>query len=573
MGAFYLHHRNTIINKDDILHHYDSLGFRAPYISELGYYRLYLYEKQLLNVKNHANNDTASIFTCGSLFYKSLGYADSLKVLLNDFLEGNLKTEQLFGNYIIIFVNKISSQITLLFDPAFIKNVYIDRGRKIISSHLLSIKSSDVQNYTINEPALIENIVTGQLISPDTYFNEVERIDKINYTEIPEYFPKVKVVPQEIISYKKFENKKQAIDHANKNLGNYFNATEKICNEYGAHIGLTGGFDSRLLLMHARKKIKRLNTNSFWRENSSEYINAKKLAEHAKINFSSFEDDPFQMPEMNEQLQKAYLYFDGQIRSQNYWIEEFNNPDYSGKLANKYMVGFHGCGGEEYRNSDRFTGKLLLKEYILNEWLFKYCNKPFKNQQIEEAIYNKIEEKINRLTDNESRYVDLVLLKRIQNEVWNISNRTTRVNVLNQQMFYFAPFTEAIISNTAYQYVPFLGRSMSFQIEMMQDIDPELSKVMTNYGFRISDGEPIFNKLLAFFTGLLPRYLILKMHSRIRKINKKSIDIDNIPQDASNFENIFDKVIDFKNLSKSVDLGKNIISFIFLYNQLNKKRK
>lgn len=572
MGAFYLHHKSSNINIEGLLQHYDNLGFKLPYITEIGDYRLYLYEKQLINVKNYANQNSGSIYACGSLFYKSLGYLDSLRELLNDYLKSDLSTDHLYGNYIIIFKNSISSNISLLFDQAFIKNVYIDKNRKIISSHLLSIKSSETQNYTINESALIENIVTGQLISPDTYFNEIVRVDKKNYTDIPECFPGIRAIPFEIIPEKKFKNKKQSIDHANHNLGNYFDSATKICNEYGAHIGLTGGFDSRLLLMHARKKLDKLNTNSFWRENSSEYINAKKLAEQAQINFNSFENDPFQMPEMNGQLQKAYLFFDGQIRSQNYWIEEFNNPDYSCKLANNYLLGFHGCGGEQYRNSDRFTGKISLRKYILNEWIYKNCDIPFIDKKVEKFIYNIIEEKINRLTDNKSNYVDLLLLKRIQNEVWNISNRTTRVNVLNQQMFYFAPFTEATISYTAYQYVPFLGRSMNFQKEMMQDLDPELCKIMTNYGFRISDGEPLFKQLLSFGAGILPRSLVLKMHSKIRKLNQNNIALESTQKESKNFEDSFNKILDFKSISKNIDLQKNLVSFYFLYNQFNNRR-
>jgi len=546
--------------------HFERVGFTLPKIDDLGPYRLYSYKKQLLDVENYLITENGSVYVCGSLFYKSHSYKGSLKELLFDFLNDDIQEDQLWGNYIIIFSNPDDSYITLMSDPALIKNVYIDKARGIISSHLLAIRSSGNQNYTINENALVENIVTGQLISPDTYFKEIERLDKINYIEITKNFPGIKVHSKENNFNIEFESKKQAVDHANQNLINYFNSSTNICHEYGAHIGLTGGLDSRLILMHARRNIVRLSTNSFWRENSLEYTNAKKLADYAHTNFISFENEPFQMPEMNEQLKTAYCFFDGQFRTQNYWSEEFNNPRYSEKLANNHFVGFHGCGGEQYRNADLFSGKLSLDSFIKYEWIYKYCSKPFKDINSDEVIFQNIKSKIKRLIDDNNESVDLLVLKKIQNEVWNTSNRSTRLNIQNQLMFYFAPFTEANISIPAYHYVPFLGNSMDFQLKMMQEIDPELCEVESNYGFKLSEGEPAKKKVLNTVAALLPRRMLLKIKQLFKKNNEKELDTMVQKKD---FENIdFLRPIDYNNISKSTELSKNLFSFLYSYQKI-----
>lgn len=565
MGAFFLHPKETIVNAENIISHFKKSGFNKPLIADIGDYKLYLYRKQLKNIANHQKIDSSSIYVCGSLFYKNFGFRESLNELLIDFEANLLDLKSLFGNYLIIFYNSLEPSISLLFDPAFIKNTYFEKGKKLLSSNLLAIYESSKQEYTINEDAVIENLVTGHLISPDTYFNEVNRVDAKNYAQIEQFYPGIRIMAKTELPELHLKSRKQAIEHANDSLSHYFRCARPLCQEYGAHIGLTGGFDSRLLLMHARNKLTKLSTNSFWRQDSSEYRNAKKLADKARLHFNSYEENPFQYPGIINQLKQSLLFFDGQIRSQNYWIEEFNNPEYSKKMANDYYVGFHGCGGEQYRNADRFQGKMSLMQYIIHEWMFKQCENPFRNNNIKTKIYNRIEFKINRLVNIENDQIDLLLLKQIQNEIWNISNRATRLNVLNQQMFYFAPFTEASISHAAYHYVPFLGNSFDFQTIMMRNLDRELSGVMTNYGFTITNGESMTSKLIAQVINLAPRSLLTKIHSSIKMRTTLDSNFDSFDKEGLFFNRI-NQFVDLEKISKNKPLGKNLWSFNSLYN-------
>jgi len=571
MGAFFLSHISAVIDNPRIDLIYQKKGFKSLYYIQIGEYKLKLFRKQILDLPNYFQYNGNYIFVCGSLFYKGLSYKDSISQLLSDFLSNKLENEKLYGNYAIIFYTSSTKEIVFATDPAHIKNIYFDSKNKIITTDFLALINSSENNYTLNKLALIENITTGHLISPDTYANEIEKLDKVNFKSIEPNFPGIRIYDLTQKVNNTFLNRKDAIKHANTKLSDYFQSVAKLTDEFGAHIGLTGGFDSRLLLMHARKHIKKLITNSFWRPNSAEFFHAKVLAKVAGIKFASFEKDHFQLPIKEVMLEKSYYFFDGQIRSQNNWDQEFNLPEYAEKIAFGHFVGFHGCGGEQYRNADRFIKQITVKAYIQHEWMFKQCVNVFIDDNLQTLVYDNINKKIRRLAYIKRDKIGLEELKKIQNEIWNTANRTTRINVLNQQQFYFAPFTEFQLSHAAYDYIPYLGNSLSFQIELMKELDIELAAVKSNYSFDISKGETFIYHLIPYLFNMLPRSIFYFLYFKLRKLQTNKFPFASFFENSHSFFSTLKSSIDFEKLSKSNSLGNSLSSFDILLKRLNPK--
>jgi len=567
MGAFFLYHKNTKIKEKSVDNLYTNKGFSKPLEIQIGDYYLKLYKKQLIDINNYYKDKENYIFVCGSLFYKGLSYKQSLKVLLEDLIKNNINAKELYGNYAFIFYNDKYKKIKFFIDPSFIKNIYFDKTKKIISSDFLAIIESSASIYTLNKNAIIENIISGHLISPDTYSNEIQKLDKVNILLIEDYFKRIKpIVPKPVI-INNINTFSEAVDHANEQIQNYFRKVSNLANEFGANIGLTGGFDSRLLFMHARKYLKKLISNSFWRPNSIEFTNAKALAQTAAIDFISFEKDPFLKPEKSEMLKKNYLFFDGQVRSQNNWDEEFSLPEYSARIAGNHFVGFHGCGGEQYRNSDRLMRKLSLKNFIYYDWMFKQCENPFLDKKLQYEIFKNIKQKILRLVDIPGNKIGLPELKKIQNEIWNTANRATRVNVLNQQQFYFAPFTEYQLSYSAYNYIPYLGKSFKFQLGMMRNTDPKLSAVKTNYGFNILEGETFKFRLFPYVINIIPRSLLYSIFHLIKGTKKKT-KLNKKLKLSNPFIYKIGNKLNFTKLNLNNNLGNSLDSFNYLLDQI-----
>lgn len=573
MGAFFIHHINSEVSVNAVEKIYSEKGFFDPLVARLGDYQLRLYKKQLLNVTNNYNLGSLCIYACGSIVYKKHGYEESLKALLSDYSTNKIDPSELSGNYVLIFHDQDQGETEFLCDPAFIKNVYFNEENKIISSDFLAIINSVDQTFTLNRNAVIENITTGHLISPDTYVHEIHKLDKVNIKELSSKFKGIffNVFRPDIVN--NLTSRNEAIDHALQTLNNYFRNVAELSNDFGAHIGLTGGFDSRLLLMLGKKHISKLMTNSFWRPASKEYMHAKELALESGEKFFSYEDKPFPKPEWNRMLDKSFYFFDGQIRSQNRWDEIFNLPEYASGIAQGHYVGFHGSGGEQYRNADRFLRQKSLRSYIQYQWMFKQCKDPFLESKLKWEIYTNIELKINRLMGFNISKIDLLLLKRIQNEVWNPANRTTRLNLLNQQQFYFAPFTEYSVSHSAYNYTPFIGNSLSFQIDMMRKLDGELSKVQTNYGFNLIEGEPIKFYFIPLIINLLPDQWFHAIYFRLKKAQILSGNLSQKTLNENSFFMELSNKIDLTNILNNVNLASGLISMDYLLKALNGKVK
>jgi hypothetical protein len=567
LGALFLYHKETKIEKESVRLLYKAKGFSEPVVCDAGEYILWLYPKQLAGASNSLSNNSGSIFACGSLFYKDLSYRDSLQALLSDFIDECIDPSRLYGNYVLLFHPAGATEITLCADPAFIKNLYFDKERRIISTDFLAFQAALPGFYSLNLNALVENIITGNLITPDTYATEIQRVDRINLPDLEAWFSnlKTRVYRPEVKTV--FSDFNEAVEDANQRLDEYFRAAAAIADEYGANIGLTGGFDSRLLLMHARRHFDKLACNSFWRPASREYVNAKDLAASAGLSFSSFEDRAFFPSSADESLLRAYLFFDGQVRSQNRWDEEFNLPEYNAQLTPGSLVGFHGCGGEQYRNADRYSGRMSFRTFIRYEWLFRHSRDVFRDEKLKREVCMNLEGKVRRLMEPSGQMFGLSELKRFQNEIWNTANRATRLNVLNQHQFYFAPFTEYSVSHAAYGYVPYLGTSFRFQVEMMRKADPELASQRNNYGFDISGGEPMSVRLLSKMASVLPRPLLYKLYFFIKRSKVHMPDFSG----GENYSLIseFNTRIDIEDLKQNRVLRPAIRSFDFFLQKSN----
>lgn len=537
MAAFYLYKESTTIDKKSVFEHFVALGISQYSEFKLNNFNLILYKKPYFEAPNFIERDNVSVFIAGSMIYKGYGYQKGMKNLLIDYSTSTIDVEQLRGNYVILFFDKVTSKITFITDPLFSKNIYFDEINQIVSSHFISIVESKPYYYKINSLALSESIISGSLIAPDTYSLGIEKLCKSNFDKLSSTFNfnTLEVdLSNKVISFNSFND---AVDHANEQLAKYFQSFVSLDYDFGSHIGLTGGFDSRLLLIQARNHLNNLNTNSFYRPNSLEFKLAKKLAASIDKEFVSHEFVK-ELPSANPQ--KSLSFLDGQIRSQNFIDEPFNLPEYGSFLYQNHWVGFHGCGGEQYRNADRFKRKTTLSNFLKDEWLYRESGRILVNPKFENEILENLDAKIRTSLDFKGNYVNLYLLKRIQNEIWNPSNRLTRVNALNQQFFYVAPFTEWQQSVYAYSYIPFLGVNSNFQIEMMKRVGKEELQVSTTYGFNLLESQSLKSTLISNIAANMPRKALMDAHRLYRsyKMKRNIVDFEKEKTFSKIYENI-----------------------------------
>lgn len=559
MAAFLLYNQQVTINENEFIQHFHNIDIKSFAEFSLGSYKLLLFRKHFIEENNYCETDNYKVFVVGSFVYKNLNYTDSLKSLLSDYIKNAIDFSELIGIYTLIFFNQDKLKIDIVVDPMLSKNIYFDSSEFILSSHFLPLFRSRKSSYTINDLAVWESIITGSLIPPDTYAKQINKLAQSNVNRLNERVKNISVTRPKVQA-ESYTNKHQAEQKTNQLLEKYFSALVQLDQSYNSHIGLTGGFDSRLLLIKAKDKLINLNTNSFYRKGSLEYQLAKQIAESAHLEFRSHESEDYdEASYINPE--KSLLYLDGQIRSQNFIDEPFSNPAYFTSLYQNHYIGFHGCGGEQYRNADRFSKPINLRTFIEKEWFRKQGTGFLYDGNLKEQLVTRVVDKIKQELNIQKDKIGLYDLKRFQNEIWNPANRLTRVNALNQSMFYFAPFTEAKQSFSAYALIPFLGRGNKFQIEMMQNTNSYLNSIMTTHGYSIQKGLTKFDLLKDYLSAFIPRKSLVKLYYMLK--STKNTAYKQVLPDKYDY---LEKEVLLDNINKNKEVSGNL----FALNQLLK---
>jgi hypothetical protein len=114
MGAFFLYQRNAELFTDEVKPSSAKKGLARRAVSNwasglLCFIRRCCRIRQFLFRENGAG-----VFSCGTIVYRGLGYRESLRRILEDFVGGNLDQMQALGNFCLFFWD--GKEVSLLTD-------------------------------------------------------------------------------------------------------------------------------------------------------------------------------------------------------------------------------------------------------------------------------------------------------------------------------------------------------------------------------------------------------------------------------------------------------------------------
>jgi hypothetical protein len=526
-------------------------GIKQIHFKNFGKWKLIFAGKTFKDIEYHYSEGSSMVILFGTYIYKKMFGRNGLKLLLKDFIEKKISFEELNGVFTIIL--HVNNKIYFLRDKSNLNFIYYDKSKSIISSSFIVTSELSRAPLTINKEAILENLLTGAIVGNNTIFNEIK---KINDQE-PSSFEEIDfIIPNEIIYVKKssFETevKKQLFK-----LEEYFRAIKPLADYYGTDCGLTGGYDSRLLFILARKHFKNVQAHSFWRKNEDlELKVARSICKQLKIPLKVVTaKHPFDMTnkELLETIQKSFVYLDGQVCLHAYWHEMYNTYNYRKKVVNDKLFGLHGIGGEQYRNAEKiFLKKRNFYKWVKYELIYKRCGDPFTNKEAKKDFLKYISEKTANLLNLNNKNITQVQIKQYYNEVYNPSLRGIRTNYENTDMFFVSPFAEYRISQNAYSAIPQLGLSGKFQQEMIKKLNPDIAKIKSDYGFDFYNREPFYRKLATIIKDTLPPSLYFSLY-----VNRKQSHNDrSFLQFESKFLFIQEYIKQITNLDLPIDLEK-----------------
>lgn len=518
MGAFFLYPNNIGIDTKSVQSLFSLKGFTAPAEFILGNFSLIHYKKALFPNINSISIGRNFIFCVGTLSYKGLDISDGLMQFYEDFIAKNIKTNRIHGTFAIILF--IDGKIFIANDDENLYPIYINQELGILSSSFLAI-AEQLKTLSVNKLSAIESLITGCSFGFDTYFNEINRFRWGNEVRMPNMFHYLPLTKNPEPEYK--PNKQEAYSIQRQAIDQWFKDFSLLANDHGCEVGLSSGYDSRLLLALCLNHFdgNRVIVGSNYKNPPDGDLKiARKLALAVKKDCKEVpivSTKAMTTEQLEQNLKKAFLFYDGQVRANHGWSREYRTVDYRKKVLGELRLGLSGHAGELLRNDynlDRF--KFSYNKWILNNLIGKSGQKRIGNKQSLSQLIKYIKSKLNHIIDSNCMCINITDAHRYYNEAWVQSGPGIRASIENQLSYYASPFTDYSISKTAYNLVPFLDAA-TFEKSLINDNCRELSAVP----YEIKNREfapPFLNTTITYRLGIDIRH-VSRMY--IKKSNQK----------------------------------------------------
>jgi hypothetical protein len=405
MGAVFLYRETEKIDIENAEKVFFSKGFPKYRKFSLGEWSIITYAKIATGFQNYCFIEDDAVFAVGTPIYKSLNYIDSLVQLLLDYRSDKLDIMQLLGHYNLIF--SIKGNISVLCDSLNIKHLFTDNQYRFYTSSFLAAVAAYSGGITLNKMAIYEKFLSGIIVSPDTLLKEIIQLDSSMMNKINRKNTGIRFIQNSFnIDYVDYHclGKKPSVKHQGEMLKNYFNKIKAAAEEKGVDLGLSGGYDSRLLLAVADLCFHNSlhgHTHSTGHVHDKEKQIALKMARLKGIPCSVVKTKRLDEPgvDIDRVLQENLYFFDGRTSFDIGGLSPTYTASYRTQATGGRGFTMTGVGGEIYRNNFSILGNKINMQRFLNDHVFNnFFDKAVRNESLTKQVKDfhmaKVENKL-----------------------------------------------------------------------------------------------------------------------------------------------------------------------------------
>ena len=476
-GFFLVRSDENKLNINKALQVFADNGLDNPYQMTLGKYTLYLYSKLTESAPAMVNNENGFCAVIGAYVYQNSNYHESLEKTLADFSQGQLSLSDMRGHYTLIIYYK--NTIYMISDAMSAKHFFSDRSFSFFSSSLFAAAAA-LGQYTINDNAVLEKLLTGIIVSPDTIIKEIIQMNKNEQIQANRAGCGITFVVHPEIEIKPFHHAgtKESEKSQAETILHYFQTIKPAIKESEIDLGLSAGHDSTLLfaaLMHDYKDKLHIHTHSTGHVHDREKNAATDMAKSKGMEISVVPTP--RLDEENIDLTKLLvenlLFFDGRTSHDIGGFSATYRSQYRLIATAGCRTTFSGVGGECLRNHYSVRGYKINADRFFSDKIFNQSfidNSPpdvvrkiseYHIEKAEKILHVPLRGKVDRL--NLRRYYSEIMMADGQGNVIDAYNCVSRC---------FAPFLELSNLIEAYRGLPYLGNYGEYESEIINILDP-----------------------------------------------------------------------------------------------------
>ncbi|MBN2466218.1 hypothetical protein JXD38_11410 [candidate division WOR-3 bacterium] len=520
MGAFVLASGTEFPGETGVRAVFRRKGFADPAEFSLGNARLLLFPKQVSPVRNwFAAESGRRLFCTGTPVYKGLGYADGMRELLRDWETGSVNQGELTGCYCLLYFD--GSRVRMAIDPSGLYHVFSNAGGTVISSSLQAVLVSDGTPHPLNREALIEQLLTGSVAGPDTLCSDIVLLTETKRRDfkapIADFVALRPAAPssddQCARSFGECVERQLAL------LRGYFRRVRVFSAATGASLGVSGGYDSRLLLLCAREAGVGVHAYTYSSPgHQTEQSVADELTRHAGVPLTPIPVRRWSQlagQELSDNMQDALFYWDGRTNMTMGTFNDVHTRALRIKAMGPACLGFNGLGGELYRNPEHLPGRSLdFKQWFQYFVMKPGCAAAVRDEKSKDVLIDRLGRKYARLmgVDCLGR-IDRHLARRWYRDVWLPYSAGPRLSAENQLSFALMPFADWSVTGESLKATPYIGVGGEFEAAMIRTLDRRAAALTSYYGHSF-DRMPLRTRLTDRVRSLVPLGIRQRLHTR-----------------------------------------------------------
>ena len=541
MGAIFAYNKNKIHSISPALDLFAEMGFSSPASFEFGSWVIEAFPKMVVPSPNYISINGYTLVSTGTPIYKGLDYTDSHNAILQDYLSNSIDYDQLIGQYTIMFCHE--DIIEILCDPLGSKHLFTDQTHSMLSSHMLPICQCFDGDLHINRKAFYEKFLTGIIMPPNTLFDEIIQINQQEAERITHENVGIRFIQTSSINLPESRAKgfEESIYEQADTLQHYFELLS-IPGKDGIDIGLSGGYDSRLVLACLHKfhngKIH-LHSHSTENVHQKDLTIAKQMAEYVGVPLHTVPTKKLKNSDhIDDVLRKSVLYFDGRSSFSIGGCGEVYTASYRKESTEGTQLTLTGVGGELYRNVFDIGFRNIRFSQFMEEKVFSQSfRKAISDELYHELIKDIISRAAVRLGIDQNSKQPKTIAHRYYCEIMMPDGQGNAIDVYNQVSCCIAPFLKPQIISKGYEAIPFHHTGGEFEGQLIDHIDSGLAEIPSSYGYPIQK-RPVKAKIKEGIRTYIPSSIWNYLSSTINRKSHKTDESANPEELYANNETL-----------------------------------
>ncbi len=489
-------------------------GLRQVKTFERPGFELFLYRKRRFETSNYLEFENGDfIIAVGTMLYKDEQGSAALEALYRDFATNGFSFEHALGHFgVVVFCD---NKLVVFNDYRGMCQIYTNSDQSILSTSFLAVYET-LDSYTANDQEIYEYLHFLMFFGNRTPIAEIERLDK---RYIHEVLPggDTRSKPFQLPDFYDGDDLERHVDQIHGLLSDYF---AKITTAFGddISIGLTGGYDSRLILAHLRNCGCNPRVYVQGADDLEDVKIAKQIADFVGFDIEHDPDEAaldFDIDDFEQRLTGASRYIDG-FSHRGLFDKWPLIAAQRGQVERPERLRLYGMAGEIFRKLLELPSQSVPLPVFFRIQADKFDTSAYTGKFSKKALFRAVGRK---MTDE--LQLDDGVITAVQAEsaypVFRLPCITgMQLTNENERAHALVPYAEPLLVEASY-LVPMRYRDVGrLNAMLIERADKKLAAAPSAYGFTFSDGPSLKKRVRQRIVRALPTRVRPLAH-RIKK--------------------------------------------------------